>query len=405
MKKQRINLPLEYAVQPSFDEERFTKLRLKVMHNGLNRNNSNFDDDAIQDAAPSLANIPILAFVKKQDGEESTDFAGHEFEIKVVRDDLKIVYLGRPVGIIPESNNYEYTEDETGRKFVYVDAYVWNNYANEALDIIKRDEMKKISMEIDAHKLQYHEDYVDIKKYSYNGVALLGDDVQEGMLGAKAELVNYSQNKITEMLFELKEALKGGDEELDKEKVFSEETADATSHVEDNVDTIEETPVAEEAPVAEEETSVAEESSAAEEQPVEEAQVFTEEQYNALKSENEQLKTELARLQAFEAEIVAQAKQDAIKDVFSKFQEMESLEECQKLAEQAMDMNLTDLEDKLFALKGRHMELFTAKVETDIEEETEEKSDVDWDKLLFQHINTHNESGEPVWADIIKNKK
>ena len=59
---------MQFSIQPSFDEERFLKVRLKVMHNGLNRNYSNFNDEVIENAMPTISNIPILAFVKKQDG-------------------------------------------------------------------------------------------------------------------------------------------------------------------------------------------------------------------------------------------------------------------------------------------------------------------------------------------------
>ena len=121
--KKVLNLPLLYE-QTDFQDERFTKVRVKVMHSGLNLNNSNFSDEAIGKAAPSLRNIPLLAFVKKTDGSDEADFAGHEFEFKITEDGIKYVYLGRPIGMIPETNNYSYEEDEEGVKFVSADAYI-----------------------------------------------------------------------------------------------------------------------------------------------------------------------------------------------------------------------------------------------------------------------------------------
>ena len=57
MKKvKNINLPVSYSMT-EFDNERFLKLRIKVMHTGLNLNNSNFDLEVIDAAKTSLANI------------------------------------------------------------------------------------------------------------------------------------------------------------------------------------------------------------------------------------------------------------------------------------------------------------------------------------------------------------
>ena len=62
--KKFITLPLSYE-QISFADDRFVKVRIRVQHNGHNLNNSNFNDESISKAAPTLSNIPLLAFVKK----------------------------------------------------------------------------------------------------------------------------------------------------------------------------------------------------------------------------------------------------------------------------------------------------------------------------------------------------
>lgn len=191
--KKVLNLPLSYE-QTGFQDERFTKVRVKVMHSGLNLNNSNFSDEAIGKASPSLRNIPLLAFVKKTDGSGEADFAGHEFEFKITEDGIKYVYLGRPIGMIPETNNYSYEEDEEGVKFVSADAYIWNQYANEAMDIIQRDGSKSVSMEIsvDNYEVDDKVGVMDITDFKYTGVAILGDDVQPAMRNARLDLASFS---------------------------------------------------------------------------------------------------------------------------------------------------------------------------------------------------------------------
>lgn len=221
----RLKLPLSYELIENKDS-RFTKARVKVCHNGLNLNHSTFSDEAIEKAASSLKNVPLLAFVKKVDGTES-DFAGHEFEFKVTEDGIKYIYLGRPIGIIPETNNYSYHEDESGIKFVSVDAYIWNDYANEALDILVRDGGEKnVSMEISVDNYENDEEtgVINIKDYKYTGVAILGDDVPPAMTGAKLQLDTFNFSEIDAFIAKFQEELQTEeDEAVDEEPTVEEE--------------------------------------------------------------------------------------------------------------------------------------------------------------------------------------
>ena len=194
-----LKLPLTYE-QTAFDDDRFMKVRIKVMHNGLNLNNSRFSDTSIEKAAKTLSNIPLLAYIKQTDGVEDADFAGHEFEIRITEDEMKYVYLGRPIGMIPETNNYSYEEDEDGIKFVYVDGYIWKDYANEALDIIARDNGKKVSMEIRVDDYDMTDSAIDINDYKYTGITLLGEDIPEAMTGARADISEFSQETMQEFI-------------------------------------------------------------------------------------------------------------------------------------------------------------------------------------------------------------
>ena len=203
--KKFLKLPLTFETS-HFDSDRFLKLRVKVMHNGLNLNQSSFSDKAITAAAPTIANIPLLAFVKKRDGVEDSDFLGHEFEFKWTEEGVEYVYLGRPIGMIPETNNYTYEEDENGIKFVSVDGYIWKDYANEALDIIQRDEGKKVSMEIKVDSYKIDNSIIEITDYKYTGIALLGEDVQEAMIGARADIAEFSVEEVHSFVANFTEA-------------------------------------------------------------------------------------------------------------------------------------------------------------------------------------------------------
>jgi hypothetical protein len=58
-----ILLPITYEIDDSFDSDKFIKLRLRVMHNDVNPNMSDFSDDVVDKAKESIKNIPLLAHV------------------------------------------------------------------------------------------------------------------------------------------------------------------------------------------------------------------------------------------------------------------------------------------------------------------------------------------------------
>jgi lipocalin len=198
--KKNFSLPIKYE-QETFADERFLKLKIYVMHEGKNLNNSNFSMEAIESAKDTIKNIPILAFVKESDGEDQKDFAGHEMELIFKDDQFKFKYLGRPIGVIPaEDNNYHY-ETIDDKNYVVVDGYVWKDYANDALDIIERDGVKSQSMEISLNAYEYDDEGIcDITGYKYTGVCLLGDDVLPAMVNAKAEVMSFSADNMKEVI-------------------------------------------------------------------------------------------------------------------------------------------------------------------------------------------------------------
>lgn len=207
MKLDSLSLPITYEVNSSFDD-RFKKVTIWVMHDKLNLNNTYFKPEVIEDAKESLKNIPILAFVEEQDGADYKDFGGHEVKIKVTKNEIDLVYLGRPIGVVPSENNYR-IEELDGKNFVVVDGYIWTKYANEALDIFERDGVKNHSMEIKIllYSVDNENKYTNIDKYIYTGLTLIGDNHKPAMKGSKAELYTFNNDYYT-MVEELNTKLK-----------------------------------------------------------------------------------------------------------------------------------------------------------------------------------------------------
>jgi hypothetical protein len=247
-----ISVPVRYELMP-FEDDRFKRCKILVMHDGLNLNGSVFNMDAIESAKESLKNVPILGFVRQSDGTDEADFGGHESELILSNDGIKYRYLGRPIGVIPaDANDYHY-EIYDDKTFVAVTGYIWTDYANEALDILEASGEKGQSMEIrvDDGEWDINDNFV-ITKYRYTGVTILGDNVTPAMTGAKVQLFSADDNTYSEEYFamvdELNVALKN---------YASQSQESEVSDMEDEKELQQETPIeGEETPIEGEETPI-----------------------------------------------------------------------------------------------------------------------------------------------------
>ena len=196
------NDKLKFQEDDVFDEDMFIKLRLRICHNGKNPNGSHFSDESIENAKGSLRLKPLLAHVV-EDEDGNLDFGSHDFKIEVNKlkdDELKIVYLEIPVGIIPENSmNYEFKEHK-GRMYVYCDVFVHKDYSNYAEDLIKNSEEFKISMEImvlDWEELEEDNRFFDITEYKYLAVTMLSDKLGTGMVDARAHRFSMDNDNLS----------------------------------------------------------------------------------------------------------------------------------------------------------------------------------------------------------------
>lgn len=212
MKKQFLSVPVQYdtSIQLQADDLKIP-VEILVMHDQINLNQSNFDFEVIDNeiTKESIKNIPILGYIKKIDGSDEQDFAGHEMEVVIKDGEIKVVYLERPIGVVPETNNYEYVEKD-GKKYVKVIGYLWKDYLNEGYEILQENPNKSVSMEIivDAYELR-KDGIIDIKAYRYTGITVLGDDVLPGMSGANIQVIGqFSENqKFSQEFYERVEKL------------------------------------------------------------------------------------------------------------------------------------------------------------------------------------------------------
>ena len=174
------------------------KVKILVQHDGENKNGSKFSLDAIKKAEPTIKNVPILAYIKRDENGNALDFDEHNMITKIVEDGngFKITtqYLEVPIGVIPSDTEIEYIEINN-RNYLQVTGYVWKRYSNEAYDILNNADEKGMSMEIEVFDGAKDEEdgLYDIKDYQFLGVTCLGDDVEPGMYDTIIE--KYSSSK------------------------------------------------------------------------------------------------------------------------------------------------------------------------------------------------------------------
>lgn len=176
---------------------------LQACHTELNRNLSFISEDTMTKALPSFANKPILGYIHQLD-DGTYDFYTHNVsyvEDENAEDGMRVEYDERPIGVVPESCNahLEYDE-EKDKNYVVVTGYIYEDYGNRAVDIIKNNGGKtKVSVEIAVNEMSYNakEGYLNIDDMYFMGVTCLGktpegEIVQEGMEGSNLKLDNFS---------------------------------------------------------------------------------------------------------------------------------------------------------------------------------------------------------------------
>ena len=298
------SIPCKFNLE-QMEHPNLLKCRLKVAKTGKNWNGSKFSIESFKKAESTLKNIPILAYIKQID-DEAYDFDGHNIELRTTETPNKIVtkfhYLERPIGIIPESNNIGY-EEEDGETFICCDGYIWKRYANDGLDILMKSDCKSVSMEIEVIDgiLDEEDDYFfDITDFIFQGVTVLGDDVPPAIDGASiTKYSNFSAYKemFSEMLNEINKFNKEGEdmEEVKDDVVVEEVVEDKVEdevieEVEDVIEEKDDEPADDE--VVEEEVKDEEEIEVVEE--VEDVEVVEDEEKEDVEEPIEEVKDEFS---------------------------------------------------------------------------------------------------------------
>lgn len=228
--KPQLNIPIIFQKLSHYDVEdtRFIKVKIWLMHLGENLNGSYFEKSVVEDAIPSLANTPILAYIEENsDGEK--DFSDHRMVLIKEEGTYKVKYIGQAIGVIPESNNAKFEtrlcDDGIEREFLTVEGLVWQDKWDDAPDILNRDLIKAESMELHKdYEGEFREDNLfHFTKFKFYGACGLGKSVLPAM-----------QNATIEVQFTFEGFKKEIQERMEQFKIFLQKNQSSTPDV-DNI--------------------------------------------------------------------------------------------------------------------------------------------------------------------------
>lgn len=160
----------------------FSKAKVHVLYTGHNRNNSYFTKEAVEDALPSIFNIPVVGeYIVEKD-----NFGTHGGEIVFDEEleDYKFVHTTMPFGTVPESVNIYWEniieEDGTENEYLVLDGVmVWTGRYDQLEVLLEQGKLGQ-SMEIEVIDGSFS--FIDgiqtfkIDKFLFSGLCMLGVD-------------------------------------------------------------------------------------------------------------------------------------------------------------------------------------------------------------------------------------
>lgn len=193
----RVRIPATFSKLKSDEYTLYGEV--KIMHSGRNRNRSNVTLDALNKSKKTLAYKPLLANFCEIDGVK--DFTSHDF---TVDENGEMVYEEFPIGCFTADEPRVEYEKKKDRYYLYGNCAIPREYTDAAA-IIERKGGTKVSAELAINEMSYDakEKELIFEDVEIIGVTCLGVDpetgeqVEEGMEGARLDIADFSSEGLT----------------------------------------------------------------------------------------------------------------------------------------------------------------------------------------------------------------
>jgi len=173
------------------DNKQFISADFWAIRDSLNRNESSFTVESLEDAKQTVVNKPILANFTQN------DFGSHDSFPKYdpISGKMYEQFIEKPIGIINESSDIR-IEKVDGHSWLCFSGLVWTEYNFLAVNLLKKRRTNKISVEIKVLSSYLDENNIEIiEKFELLGVTLLGDSVTEGIPNAHLSIMEFSNSQ------------------------------------------------------------------------------------------------------------------------------------------------------------------------------------------------------------------
>lgn len=233
----KFSIPSKFSLSNDFslNNPDFHLVKLRIMSSGENYNGSSFTIDSLNKAKDSVAYTPILAnIVEREDGE--LDANGHDIDFEMKADykgniSFKETYVERPVGVFLNNSTEIKYDEENDVNYIQAYGIIWKTYSS-MYDILKRDEVKDVSVEIEVINGQFRDDgYYEIQEYNILATTILGNGNLPAIENSRIEF-NFSQDNDYRSKLEQVDILlqnfnkKGGGKGMDENKELEQEFAE-----------------------------------------------------------------------------------------------------------------------------------------------------------------------------------
>ena len=198
MNRNKRLLPITFEINKDYStsDGRFLDVIIDVLHTGLNKNDTIFEKEVVDENIDSIKNTPILGFIE---AKPDMDFNGHEYILTRTDGEITRKYIGHAYGLIPSDCNPRWVDkicdDGELREFLRVDGKLWTKFS-DSINIMERDIIKSHSMELYDDSIEGYEDEegnFHFTKFSFDGCCILGMDSEPAMINSTVE-VNYTIN-------------------------------------------------------------------------------------------------------------------------------------------------------------------------------------------------------------------
>lgn len=186
----KIDFAVDYMKILESDED-ITLVELDLLHTGKNRNQYVINREAVEKAIPSIFNKPIIY---RLNNEFIPDMATDVVEHGTIEDRTM-----RIAGVIPESAPMEFVQ-RNGKEYLRTRGVIYKIYQPSLLNILQnRNGNMKVSIEIYVEDKEEDEDGAwVVNDFKFEGVALLGEGILEGIEGSQLNVIKFSAKDLNE---------------------------------------------------------------------------------------------------------------------------------------------------------------------------------------------------------------